>query len=166
MSFIRGFRPNGDLVDVQSRHSRDGWTHVQDHSSVYLDGKQYRHMREWRRPCVVCEGDVQVFEKVGAVDANSRFSNRTCKDHRGMLPAIEKGYLAWSKDLRGMVPGPSCVSSEPAAISTEELEELRMANKIMKEELSGLYARRNELIAEVEELKKLLAPENKMPWGS
>jgi hypothetical protein len=180
MSFTRGakiggFPKNGEIrSDVPGRHSRDGWTHREDHASVYIEGKQYRSMREWSRPCVVCGTDILAFEKSGTVDANSRFGNKTCKDHRGLLPAMERGFIAWSVTLRGIVPGPSCVSSDVPAVTDESL---RMANKVMTEELDGLYADNKDLKARLAkyELQPALVAEHsghasngvlptKLPW--
>lgn len=114
MSFTRGLKQGGfpkpgeELRDVPGRHSRDGWAHIADYDSTYIEGKQYKHMREWTKPCAVCGGAIHAFEKIGTVDANSRFSNRTCKDHRGLLPAIERGFIAWSAEAGAIVAGPSC----------------------------------------------------------
>lgn len=148
MSFTRGFRKmggfpkNGEMIDDRGRFSRDGWTHRADHDSVYINGKQYRNMQEWTRPCVVCGEAVTAYEKKGMVDASSRFGNRTCKNHRGLLPALERGFIVWNAELKGIVPGASCVSGTvPAA----ELETLRTANATMKEELDCLYAANKEL---------------------
>ena len=162
MSFIRGSKHhNGfpkageELVDLPGRHTREGWTEVATHASIVLHGKQYKNMKEWSRPCVVCGAKFSAFESATRVDANSQFSSKTCKDHRGLLPAIERGFLAWSPDLGGMVPGPSCASG---AVPNAELEQLRMINKNMKEELDGFYA---------EEKAKMAAKKNKlqkMPW--
>lgn len=130
MSFTRGARHHGGFVkpgeeikDLPGRHSREGWVHMTDHSSTYIEGKQYKHMREWSRPCAICGGAISAFEKMGTVDANSRFSNRTCKDHRGLLPAFEKGFIAWSKEAGAIVAGHSCRGG--AAVDTEALEELQ-----------------------------------------
>jgi hypothetical protein len=153
MSFTRGFRQmkgfpkNGEMVDDRGRFTRDGWVHRADHDSVHIGGKQYRNMREWTRPCVVCGDAVTAFEKNGTVDASSRFGNKTCKNHRGLLPALERGFIVWNAELKGIVPGASCVSKDvPLAVApTEELETLRTANVTMKEELTGLYAQLKEL---------------------
>ena len=133
MSFTRGFRkmggfgkPGEELKDIPSRHSRDGWVHVADRDSTYIDGKQYRHMREWQRPCAICSEPVVAFEKVGTVDANSRFSNRTCKEHRGLLPAFEKGFIVWSKEAHAIVPGVMCGA---ATVDAEELTDLKQRLK-------------------------------------
>lgn len=150
MSFRRGartggFPQNGELTDVPSRHTRDGWTEVVTHTSIVLHGKQYRNMREWCRPCVVCKSNFSSFESAGRTDANSQFSNKTCPAHRGLLPALERGFIVWSDSLKGIVPGASCVSTEVPAVRSEELETLRTANTTMKEELDGLYMQLKEL---------------------
>lgn len=141
MSFMRGakhsggFPKNGEMHgDVPGRHSREGWLHVTDHSSVYLQGKQYRDMKEWSRPCAVCGAKFSVFEKAGTIDANSRFSNRTCDAHRNLLPAVEKGYIVWSATAGGMIAGTMCVGAIGAVpVPNEELAEL-------KKELAAAYS--------------------------
>jgi hypothetical protein len=157
MSFTRGFRQmkgfpkDGEMINDMGRFTRDGWVHRADHDSVHIGGKQYRNMREWTRPCVVCGDPVTAYEKNGTVDASSRFGNKTCKAHRGLLPALERGFIVWSAELKGIVPGASCVSKDvppPAPIDSEELERLRTANATMKEELTGLYAQLKELRAQ------------------
>src|ERR1700731_2538799 len=150
MSFRRGartggFPQNGELTDVPSRHTRGGWTEVKTHTSVVLHGKQYRNMREWSRPCVVCKSNFSAFESSGRADANSQFSNKTCTAHRGLLPALERGFIVWSDTLKGIVPGASCVSTEVPTGPNEELETLRTVNATMKEELEGLYMQLKEL---------------------
>lgn len=175
MSFTRGqkqaggFRPNGELVDMPGRHSRDGWTHRADHASVYLEGKQYRNMREWSRPCVVCSGDILAFEKSGTVDANSRFSNKTCKDHRGLLPAMERGYIAWSADLKGIVAGAKCVGADTSELAAVKTERDEYANAVMDH-----LTDRGKFVREIAALKERLAKyelpaamaaiQNKHPW--
>lgn len=179
MSFMRGQRTGGFPKagemkgDVAGRHSREGWLHVTDHSSVYLSGKQYRDMKEWSRPCAVCKAKFSVFEKTGTVDANSRFSNRTCDAHRNLLAAVEKGYLVWSEAAGGMVTGTACVGVV-GAVGADELERLRMMVATMKEELTGLYARDKGHFAEIQQIKSRLAKyelpaamaamQSKMPW--
>jgi hypothetical protein len=157
MSFTRGERMRGGFakpgelpIDVPSRHNREGWVETAQHDSVQLNGKQYRHMKEWQRPCAICGEKYSVFEKVGQVDANSRFSNRTCDLHRGLLPAFEKGFIAWDSTVRCVVAGFACTG-------VGEPDKLRMANSTMKEELAGLYSRNSELFSEVQVLKARLA---------
>ncbi len=151
MSFTRGFRQmkgfpkDGEMVDDRGRFTRDGWVHRADHDSVHIGGKQYRNMREWTRPCVVCGDPVTAFEKNGTVDASSRFGNKTCKNHRGLLPALERGFIVWDAELKGIVPGASCVSRDVPPRDDAEVEALRTANVTMKEELTGLYAQLKEL---------------------
>lgn len=163
MSFTRGFKQaggfpkNGEMVDVPSRHSRDGWAEVATHTSVVLHGKQYRNMKEWSRPCVICNEKFSAFESSSRSDANSQFSNKTCTPHRGLLPALEKGFIAWSKELGGMVPGAMCVSRDvPAGAPSEELEGLRSWKATVSEELAGLDQLRRDygkVMAEVQPLK-------------
>jgi hypothetical protein len=150
MSFTRGrrmggFPKDGEMIDLPSRHTRDGWTEVATHTSVVLHGKQYRNMREWSRPCVICKSSFSAFESSGRADANSQFSNKTCTAHRGLLPAIERGFIVWSDTLKGIVPGAMCVSTEVPTAPNGELEMLRTVNATMKEELEGLYMQLREL---------------------
>lgn len=164
MSFTRGFRKmngfpkDGEMVNDMGRHTREGWTEVATHTSVVLHGKQYRNMREWARPCVVCKSNFSAFESAGRVDANSQFSNKTCPAHRGLLPALERGFIVWSDSLKGIVPGASCVSTEVPAAPNEELEMLRTANATMKEELDGLYMQLKELREQVARYEMGAAP--------
>lgn len=123
MSFVRGAfkrggfpKPEDGPVDMPGRHTREGWTEVREHDSIYLGSKQYRNMKEWSRPCAICGSRFSAFEKVGQVDANSRFSNRTCEAHRGLTTAFDKGFLAWDAQNGVMVPGIKC-----AAAGTEQL---------------------------------------------
>jgi hypothetical protein len=115
--------------------ARVGWQLVRNHDSIQLQGKQYRHMTEWSRPCSICSVSFSIFEKTGAIDANSRFGNKTCDAHRGLIPAIEKGVLAWDSGAKCIIPGPAL-----GGVNLAELQQLRMINKCMKEELEGLYA--------------------------
>lgn len=161
MSFRRGARSGGfpqpgeELKDVPGRHNRDGWSEVATHSSIVLHGKQYRHMKEWSRPCVVCDAKFSAFENATRADANSQFSNKTCTAHRGLLPALEKGFIAWSKEAGAIVPGAKCGGS--SAEGGEDLERLHMMVATMKEELDPLYGRNKELFAEIQVLKAKLA---------
>lgn len=127
-----GFPKPGEIRgDVPGRHSREGWLHVADHNSVSLQGKQYRDMKEWSRPCAVCGTKFSVFEKSGTVDANSRFSNRTCDAHRNLLPAVEKGYIVWSASHGGMIAGTACVGSVAGTAVQDgaDVEALKKENK-------------------------------------
>ena len=160
MSFIRGSRkmggfpkPGAELVDDPGRHTRTGWVHVKDHESVTLNGKQYRHMREWRRPCAICGADFPAYEKSGTVDASSRFSSRTCDAHRGLMPAFEKGYIGWSKEAGQVVPGVRCGVGTPSAPAGDALNDTEM----LEAELSGVYARLDAAKQEVAALKARLA---------
>ena len=140
------------------RPSRDGWNHKTDHQSVQIDGKQYRDMREWTRPCVVCNGDVTAFEKIDAADINSRFGMKTCPAHRGLMPAFERGFIAWDASAKRLIPGtaitgtfsrPTVITEQPiAAILTPaeltELESLRMYKNTVSEELKELDSLRRE----------------------
>jgi hypothetical protein len=143
MSFSRGARTGGFPLpgeirgDVPGPHSRDGWQFIAEHASIQLQGKQYRHMKEWSRPCAVCGAHFSIFEKIGTVDANGRFSNKTCDAHRGLLPAMNKGLIRWDISGNKLVAG-LMLGADPSGLP--EIEQLREANRMMKEELEGLYA--------------------------
>lgn len=199
MSFRRGARKlggfprNGEMApDIPSRHSREGWVMISDHDSVYIGGKQYRHMREWRRPCAVCGAPFPIYEKIGTTEANSRFSNRTCDAHRGLLPAFEKGYIAW--DGHVVVAGIKCgkldnsapvqqqngfakINVEGGKYTVEDNKELEAAydvNVKLMSDLSAANARYEAVFRELQECKAKLARyelpaamqqlSNKMPW--
>lgn len=162
MSFIRGARtlngfpkPGDELRNDPGRHSREGWVQVTDHASVYIEGKQYRHMREWKRPCAICGGDMFAFEKMGTADANSRFSNRTCKDHRGLLPAFEKGYIAWDPVEKRMVAGPACNGGAP--VNKSEFDEIKAQRDEYAEGVMDQMQANGNLRREMEVLKAELA---------
>ena len=108
--------------------SKDGWTLERDHNKITLGKKEYRNMEEWTRPCGVCGEKFNIYVRANGGMVNSSFGLKTCKEHRGQK--IVGGVL-----------------------DTEELEKLRMANKVMKDELDGLYARNSALFAEVQILK-------------
>src|SRR5580765_1811645 len=150
MSYTRGARSGGfpkpgELRgDMPGRHSRDGWECIGEHTSIQLQGKQYRNMKEWSRPCAICGVKFSIYEKSGSADANSRFGNKTCEVHRNLLAAVEKGYLAWSTELNGMVPGPKCVSGDVSIAGNEELDQLRMWKSCVSEELKELDELRRE----------------------
>ncbi len=170
MSFSRGAytrngfpKPGDGPVDVASRHNREGWTRVAQHDSVQLGGKQYRHMEEWSRPCAICETKFSVYEKSGQVDANSRFSNRTCEAHRGLLPAFEKGFIAWDKDAGTMTAGYACsgaVANDDLATVTKERDEAWEMNVELMTELGKLKAR----LAKYELQPAMQSISEKMPW--
>lgn len=130
MSFTRGARQRGgfakpgeNLTDDPGRHTRDGWTHEHDHDSIQIAGRQYRNMKEWSRPCAICGVKYSVFEKAGSVDANSRFGNKTCEQHRGLLQAFDKGYIAWDKERGVMVAGEKCAGGVNAGELQERMKE-------------------------------------------
>lgn len=130
MSFTRGnktrggfAKPSDSLTDDPGRFSRDGWTHERDHESIQIAGRQYRNMKEWSRPCSICGTKYSVFEKSGAVDANSRFGNKTCDQHRGLVPAFEKGFIAWDPERSVMVAGPKCAGGVDAGEMYSRMKE-------------------------------------------
>ena len=108
--------------------SKDGWTLERDHNKITLGKKEYRNMEEWARPCGVCGEKFNIYVRANGGMVNSSFGLKTCKEHRGQK--IVGGVL-----------------------DTEELEKLRMANNVMKDELDGLYARNAALFAELQIVK-------------
>lgn len=92
--------------------------------------KTYVNLVEFSRSCATCGKpfSIHVTAKIanGGADSNS-FGLKNCLEHR-----------------RG---GPK---------DTTELDQLRMANNVMREELDGLYARDKELFAENQVLKARL----------
>ena len=130
----------------QSKLTREGWTLKTDHESVQIDGKQYRNMREWLKPCAVCGSPITMFDKQGATTLNSGFGMKTCKDHRGLLPAFEKQLLAWDAKFSRLIAGPA-VSGAAAALppaELAELESLRIYKATVDEELKELDSLRRE----------------------
>lgn len=94
--------------------------------------KSYKNLTEFKRPCASCGENFSIFvtRKIadGGADSNS-FGLRNCEKHRRV----------------------------PLRAAGPELEELRMANRTMKEELAALYKRDQEHFAEVQQLKAQLA---------
>lgn len=127
--------------------SKEGWAHEQNHDRITLGKKQYRNMEEWSRPCATCKTSFSIFVRQNSTGINSNFGYRNCKDHRG-----------------------NRVSVDGAVVDNAELETLRSANNIMKEELDGLYAEAKELrasLAKYELQPALVAQsEKKFPWGA
>lgn len=132
-------------------HDRAGWTRGTSGNHV-VKGRTYKHLVDFTRPCATCEKPFSIFvtQKIadGHADSHS-FGLKNCPAHRRNKPADEG----------------------------TELETLRMANNVMRDELAGLYVRDKELFAEVQALKARLAAyelgpamaaaaaqNNKMPW--
>lgn len=117
-------------------HDRTGWTKgaTGNVSIRRRDGteKTYKNLVEFMRPCATCAENFSIFVTpkiaAGHADSNS-FGLKNCEKHR--RSSIRK--------------------AEP------ELEKLRMANAVMKEELSGLYGRLSEMFDETQRLKARLA---------
>lgn len=129
--------------------TRDGWTHKTDHDSVQIGGKQYRNMREWVKPCIICSSDIVMFEKPGATVLNSGFGVKTCTDHRGLMPAFQKQLLAWSG---GRIIAGTAITGETSRpvttpADTQELESLRMFKATVSEELKELDSLRREVVS-------------------
>ncbi len=175
MSFTKGAysrggfpKPGDGPTETASRHNRDGWTEGAQHDSLQLAGKQYRHMQEWTRPCAICKNAFSVFEKIGHADANSRFSNRTCEAHRGLLPAFEKGFIAWSEEARSVVAGASCGGStlaDPIGVAEikKERDEAWEANIDYMKRLTAAIAELQIVKAENVTLRNKFAPYELQP---
>lgn len=111
---------------------RHGWERGAS-GEVKLKGRTYKDLTEFKRPCATCGNYFSIFVTAkiaeGRADSNS-FGLRNCEEHR-RLPV-------------------------PKADSPE-LEQLRMENRTMKEELDGLYKRDAEHFAEIQQLKARLS---------
>lgn len=140
-------------------HDRSKWTRgsTGDHT---IKNRPYKNLTEFSRRCATCDGLFSIFvtSKIadGHADSNS-FGLKNCPNHR----------------------------RAPIRTDDAETERLRMANRVMSEELEGFYARDRELFAENQALKArlaihepssvptewqktndahLIARQNKMPW--
>lgn len=106
-----------------------------------IKGREYKNLTEFSRRCATCEAPFSIYvtDKIAAGHADSNsFGLKNCPEHRRTATRADNG----------------------------EVEQLRMANSVMRQELEGLYARDKELFAENQELKARLAcgAQNKMPW--
>lgn len=132
-------------------HDRTTWKQrTQIGDTVSIKGKRYSGLVEFTRLCDTCGAPYSIFvtPKIARGEAESNnFGLKNCEAHRRQ---------------RGSVPRVENVS---------EAEALAMANKVMKEELAGLYARVSDLQAKLSmyELQSAMtavssqAPQ-KMPW--
>lgn len=113
-------------------HDRTGWLRGRagEHK---IKNRTYKNLVEFTRQCATCEQPFSIFvtEKIanGHADSNS-FGLKNCPEHRRTPIRPDNG---------------------------PEMDKLRMANQIMREELEGLYARDKELFAENQVLKARLA---------
>ena len=107
--------------------------------------RSYKRLTEFSRPCATCKQPFSIFvtEKIaeGLADSNN-FGLRNCEVHR-----------------RGAAP-----------IDSEELESLRTKDRVMADELSGLYATIRDLkerLAKAEARPAPKAPTRDLtfPWG-
>ena len=107
--------------------------------------RSYKRLTEFSRPCATCKQPFSIFvtEKIaeGLADSNN-FGLRNCEIHR-----------------RGAAP-----------IDSEELESLRTKDRVMADELSGLYATIRDLkerLAKAEARPAPKAPTRDLtfPWG-
>lgn len=112
-------------------HDRTAWTRGPAGPKI-IGRRTYSNLVEFSRKCASCGGPFSIFvtNKIaeGHADSNS-FGLKNCEMHRRSGPKVE----------------------------TSELNDLRMANGVMREELAGLYARDKELFAEVQRLKARLS---------
>jgi hypothetical protein len=103
---------------------RDGWE--RQIGTVEIDngkGKTYRNMVRFIRPCATCGEAFEIHVTESCADGaahNSSFGLRNCAKHRMKMTPSGDG---------------------------SEIERLRMANSIMKQELDYLYASERELKA-------------------
>lgn len=147
------------------------WTKLDNQKSLTSNGTQYRNMQTWQRKCALCDVEF-VAHTPGSAPPDAPPTVTTCEEHRGAPQAIKYGWLAW--DGKNVVPGPRMKIGAAGMASTDGVDAMQMANSVMKEELAGLYASRNDLFQEVQALKAKLAQydlpaamaaaQNKMPW--
>lgn len=129
-------------------HDRTDWRRGLTGTHKIKD-REYKNLTEFSRPCANCGNRFSIFvtDKIAAGHADSNsFGLKNCEQHR----------------------------RSPVRADNAELERLRMANSVMKQELEGLYARDHALFAELQECKARLvgtlvlvepAPLTpKMPW--
>ena len=103
--------------------------------------RSYKRLTEFSRPCATCKHPFSIFvtEKIaeGLADSNN-FGLRNCEIHR-----------------RGAAP-----------IDSEELESLRTKDRVMADELSGLYATIRDLKERLAKAEARPAPKGlTFPWG-
>lgn len=112
-------------------HDRTGWIKGTSGTKV-LKGRTYKDLTEFSRPCATCNQPFSIFVTskiaMGHADSNS-FGLKNCEDHR----------------------------KNKTAAQSDETDALRMANRVMKEELAGLYDRDRNQFAEIQALKAKLA---------
>lgn len=112
-------------------HDRTEWTRGQA-GDIKVKNRTYKNLVEFSRPCATCQKPFSIYvtNKIagGHADSNS-FGLKNCPEHR-----------------RNKATG-----------DLSDVEALRMANSVMKQELAGLYARDKDQFAELQELKARLA---------
>ena|ERR1700720_3170241 len=120
------------------RHDRSEWERVAE-GPRFLQGRSYKHLIEFRRPCKACGEPFSIYvtEKIADEHADSNsFGLVNCPEHR-----------------RGRAPNGSRDSSK---------------ERVMSEELAGLYAIERELRTEVKKLlaenERLKNNSKKFPW--
>ena len=103
--------------------------------------RSYKRLTEFSRPCATCKQPFSIFvtEKIaeGLADSNN-FGLRNCEVHR-----------------RGAAP-----------LDREELESLRTKDRVMADELSGLYATIRDLKERLAKAEARPVPKGlTFPWG-
>lgn len=119
-------------------HDRTAWTRGTT-GPHKIKNKTYNNLVQFTRKCASCENTFSIFvtPKIadGHADSNS-FGLKNCAEHRRQ--------------------------SIPRAGDETELATLRMANKVMKQELDGLYERLAQY--ELPAAMRNHAAQTKMPW--
>ena len=161
--------------------SRGHWIQIPGTHEFAYKGRTYRNMARFERPCATCGDNFPIFvtHKVADGGASSNnFQLKNCEKHRmKRVPFNGEASAAAPSDKpatgfpRTTVQNGKYVTENAVA---DEIDQLRMANNVMKEELDGLYTRNKELFAEIQVLKAQLAKyelgpamaamQNKMPW--
>lgn len=112
-------------------HNRSEWLRGSPGPKT-IKGREYKNLVEFSRKCQTCEAPFSIYvtSKIAAGHADSNsFGLKNCPDHR----------------------------RNKTGAQGVEVEQLRMANNIMRQELEGLYARDKDLFAENQALKARLA---------
>ena len=125
-------------------HDRSEWVEAPA-GPVRIKNKTYTNLVEFTRRCATCNAPFSIYvtKKIACGEADSNnFGYKNCELHR-------------KSPVRG--------------VASPELETLRMQNQVMKEELTGLYAKIRdltdrlalyELPAAMQEVSK-----NSFPWA-
>lgn len=106
------------------------------------------HLYRLHKPCAQCKLEMSIDVTQAALEGSAKNAGLQLKR---CVTCREASKIGGGSRPRTFVPE---VTSPPG---DNELETLRMANRVMKEELDGLYGRDRGLFAEVQELKARLA---------